>query len=204
MTSLDVKLLRYSGVTLTSSHDVLLQMYAISTQHLGIRKLSQSSVYCDSCLHSNELLESGNHFVLIAWPYITADFFYDRGCCITFELLTIHLEAPFTNMVKRRSQHGWVIASGSFWDECTYPLVNFNGCSVDTWEWIWLFIQHFTFLCWDLSRPIMVKGPLDIFNSLEFERNRFQYISPKYCESQHFEFRLNYIAWGICISEKNT
>ena len=29
-------------------------------------------------------------------------------------------------------------------DEITYPFPNFNGCTIDVWEWISDFIQHFT------------------------------------------------------------
>ena len=29
------------------------------------------------------------------------------------------------------------------WDEITYPFVNFNGSSVDVWEWIKNFTPHF-------------------------------------------------------------
>ena len=39
-------------------------------------------------------------------------------------------------------------------DEITYPFLNFNGASVEVWEWINDFISHFTehviiFPCWD-------------------------------------------------------
>ena len=30
------------------------------------------------------------------------------------------------------------------WDEVAYPLPNFNGATVEVWEWISNFIQHFT------------------------------------------------------------
>ena len=29
------------------------------------------------------------------------------------------------------------------WDEITYPFPNFNGCTVEVWEWISKFIPHF-------------------------------------------------------------
>ena len=39
------------------------------------------------------------------------------------------------------------------WDEITYPFTNFNGCSVEVWEWISNSIPHFimdliTYPCW--------------------------------------------------------
>ena len=39
-------------------------------------------------------------------------------------------------------------------DEITYPFPNFNGCTVEVWEWISNFITHFmmdviTYSCWD-------------------------------------------------------
>ena len=30
------------------------------------------------------------------------------------------------------------------WDEITYPFSNFNGSTIEVWEWISNFIQHFT------------------------------------------------------------
>ena len=40
------------------------------------------------------------------------------------------------------------------WDEIIYPFLNFNGATVDVWEWISNFIPHFTgyvitYPCWD-------------------------------------------------------
>ena len=32
---------------------------------------------------------------------------------------------------------------GEVWDEITYPLPNFNGCTVEAWEWISNFFPHF-------------------------------------------------------------
>ena len=42
------------------------------------------------------------------------------------------------------------------WGEITYPFPNFNGCTIEVWEWINNFIPHstghvITFPCWDLS-----------------------------------------------------
>ena len=39
-------------------------------------------------------------------------------------------------------------------DEITYPCPNFNGATLQVWEWISKFIAHFSgrgieFLCWD-------------------------------------------------------
>ena len=35
---------------------------------------------------------------------------------------------------------------GKVWDETTYPFLNFNGCTVEVYEWISIFIPHF--ICW--------------------------------------------------------
>ena len=40
------------------------------------------------------------------------------------------------------------------WDEITYPSPDFNGGTVEVWEWISNFISHFpghviTYPCWD-------------------------------------------------------
>ena len=44
--------------------------------------------------------------------------------------------------------------SNEVWDEITYPFPNFNGCTVEVWEWKSNFIPHFimdviTYPCWD-------------------------------------------------------
>ena len=49
------------------------------------------------------------------------------------------------------------------WDETTYPLPNFNGFTVEVWEWICNFIPYFTgyvitYPCWDWSSSMSVKG----------------------------------------------
>ena len=48
-------------------------------------------------------------------------------------------------------------------DEISYPFPNFNGITVEVWEWISIFILHFTgyvmtYPCWDLSYTMTVKG----------------------------------------------
>ena len=55
-------------------------------------------------------------------------------------------------------------------DEITFPFPNFNGATVEVWEWISNFIQHFVmgvivinYPCWDPSWSMLVKGdPGDI------------------------------------------
>ena len=48
------------------------------------------------------------------------------------------------------------------WDEINYPFLNFNGATVEVWEWISNFIPHITghlitYPCWDLSYTMLVK-----------------------------------------------
>ena len=44
------------------------------------------------------------------------------------------------------------------WDKITYPLPNFNGCTIEVWEWICSFIQHILdvvpYPCWQ-KRPVL-------------------------------------------------
>ena len=52
---------------------------------------------------------------------------------------------------------------GTVWGEITDPFPNFNASTVEVWEWISNFIQHFimdliTYPCWDLSYFMSVKG----------------------------------------------
>ena len=40
------------------------------------------------------------------------------------------------------------------WDAIIYPFLNFNGCTVEVWEWISIFIPHFimiviAYACWE-------------------------------------------------------
>ena len=71
--------------------------------------------------------------------------------------MQLHPRAPFTNI-------GWTLIPARIsdhipskvWDEITYPFPNFNGCSVEVWEWIIHFIPHFimdviTYSCRDYS-----------------------------------------------------
>ena len=54
------------------------------------------------------------------------------------------------------------------WDEITYPFPNFNGATIEVWEWPSNFIPYFTghmitYPCWDYS--VSKRGPWD-FDSL--------------------------------------
>ena len=48
----------------------------------------------------------------------------------------------------------------------TYPFTNFanfNGCTVEVWEWISNFIPHYTrcviaYPCWDETQAMLIKG----------------------------------------------
>ena len=47
------------------------------------------------------------------------------------------------------------------WDEITYPFLNFNGCTIEVWEWISNFILHIiidviTNPCWNLCWTLLV------------------------------------------------
>ena len=49
------------------------------------------------------------------------------------------------------------------WEGITYPFPNFNGYTIEVWEWISNFIPHFTgqmitYPCWDLNYFMSVKG----------------------------------------------
>ena len=49
------------------------------------------------------------------------------------------------------------------WDEITYPFLNFNGATVEVYEWISNFLPYFTghaitYPCWDKSYTMLVEG----------------------------------------------
>ena len=51
------------------------------------------------------------------------------------------------------------------WNYLSIP--NFNGCTVEVWEWISNFIAYFTvhvitYPCWDYSQSMSVKGATDV------------------------------------------
>ena len=51
------------------------------------------------------------------------------------------------------------------YDDITYPFPNFNGCTVEVWEWIINFIQHLSchvisYPCCDYHQLLWVKGTL--------------------------------------------
>ena len=52
------------------------------------------------------------------------------------------------------------------WDGVIYPFLNFNGCTVEVYEWISNFIPHFimdviTYAWCDLSYSMLVKEALE-------------------------------------------
>ena len=51
------------------------------------------------------------------------------------------------------------------WDEITYPFSNFNGCTVEVWEWISNFIPHFTghVITYTCPTSIMQQKPVECF-----------------------------------------
>ena len=71
------------------------------------------------------------------------------------------------------------------WDEITYPFPNFEGATVEVWEWISYFIPHFTehvitYPCWELSLSMLVKGaPGKISLSVE------KWQKYKYCQTSN-------------------
>ena len=53
------------------------------------------------------------------------------------------------------------------WDEIIYPLPNFNGATVEVWEWRSNFIPHFIMdvicnPCWDWSQTMLIKGAPEV------------------------------------------
>ena len=58
-------------------------------------------------------------------------------CSISSWILThwpllVPYGAPFTNILAWISNY----MPGNVWDEINYPFPNFNGCTIDVWEWI--------------------------------------------------------------------
>ena len=54
------------------------------------------------------------------------------------------------------------------WDEITYSLPNFNGATIEVWEWISNFIPHFTghVITYPCCETVLVKGPTDVLCTL--------------------------------------
>ena len=54
------------------------------------------------------------------------------------------LGAPITNMINFDPRMDKWLHPYAVWDEITYPFPNFNGFTVEVWEWISNFILYFT------------------------------------------------------------
>ena len=51
--------------------------------------------------------------------------------------------------------------SSKVWSEITYPFSNFNGCTIEVWEWISYFLPHFvmgviTYPWWDKLKLVHI------------------------------------------------
>ena len=53
------------------------------------------------------------------------------------------------------------------WDEITYPFPNFNGATVDVWEWMIHFIPHFVMDVMIMCAGIKVKPGVLMTNKLD-------------------------------------
>ena len=80
-------------------------------------------------------------------------------------LVLVRYDLPYTSAFFTNFNPRWIInhTPCNVWDEITYPFPNFNGCTVDVWEWINNFIPHFimdviTYLCWDQRLIYIVEG----------------------------------------------
>ena len=77
---------------------------------------------------------------------------------------TSHTRSPFyyqglTSIPAWISNH----MSSKVWDKINYPFLNFNGCTVEVWEWVNNFIPHLImdviiYPCQDLSSSMLLKG----------------------------------------------
>ena len=71
-------------------------------------------------------------------------------------------------------------------DEIAYPFPNFNGCTIEVWEWINNFIPHFYNECNYLSMSFGTKSLTEqILNHCQLDL--LEQISVKY-ESQYKDF----------------
>ena len=76
--------------------------------------------------------------------------------------------APFTNIDWLKNPSTDKLSHAQVWDEITYPFPNFNGYTVEVWEWISYFIPHFEmdviiFPFWNWISIIMVIVIIIIF-----------------------------------------
>ena len=55
-------------------------------------------------------------------------------------------DAPYFNIFYKPGTPARIVNYDHYkvWDEITYPFPNFNGCTIDVWEWISIFTPHFT------------------------------------------------------------
>ena len=68
------------------------------------------------------------------------------------KLVRSSLLLTWINLIPKISNY----AHYEVWDEITYPFLNYNGCTIDVWEWINKFVQHsildvIIHSCWNKS-----------------------------------------------------
>ena len=79
------------------------------------------------------------------------------------------------------------------WEDITFPFPNFNGCTVEVWEWISNFISHFTehvitYPCLGLKLNYVSKRSPGVAIELSRDRVIFPYLCLFLCEKCTFHY----------------
>ena len=138
----------------------------VTATHLKTRPLISSTGHCRDTVHKSGLWNSlmttwEGAMVLVPAMTTRRQYFILVWCrenlCKQVELLCwISPVSPFTGMDLRLLTQAWIsnYIHYKVWNETTYPFPNLNGASVEVWECISNFIQHFImdviiYPCWD-------------------------------------------------------
>ena len=107
-------------------------------------------------LYKTKGQQSGKYFQVLTWSWLP--------CFVCWRILIPHCSSlcssrfqntgtPFLTWFNFNPR--WISnhMTKKLWDEILYPFPNFNGTTVEVWEWIKSFIPHFmicavTYLCW--------------------------------------------------------
>ena len=100
-----------------------------------------------------QLLRQLNSFLTSSFQYLSwgARWASQQPCCVSF---------CWVLSADQGSKISYHIPS-KVWIEITYPFPNFNGATVEVWEWIYNFIPQFimdviTYPCWIKVNPVYI------------------------------------------------
>ena len=107
--------------------------------------------------------------IVSIFPFTKCKFAIHRCFCIFQQYKFIHSAHKIDSYNSTSSNRGLLLTwinpiRYKVWAGITYPFPNFNGCTIEVWEWINNFSLQFTghvitYPWWDKIKPCLYKGP---------------------------------------------